>query len=100
MVLHRGQAQFLTPPTNTTTGSSPSSFTGDAACVPDVPGVVTSIGAGAGVGTSVGVGGGGIVILHTLLSNWGKSPAPTLATASSNSHHPSGHHLVALSYSS
>ena len=70
-----------------TTASSPSSFTGDAACVPDVPGVVTSIGVGAGVGTGVGVVGGGIVILRTLLSNWGKSPTPTLATASSNSRH-------------
>ena len=81
------------------------SFTGKATGY-DVPGVtgvtwVTSIGIGVGwdglwgsgaVPVACPDGGGGgisIVMVLTLLNNLGRSPAPTLATASSNNHQPS-----------
>ena len=85
MVLHCGQAHFLTPPIITIAGSSdPCSF---------------FISEGDGIGslspTSMGDGGGGSVVTISIdlpLScrrSCGKSPGPASSTTSSNNFHPS-----------
>ena len=85
IVLHLGQAHFLTPPTITITGSSFeeyfSCFIGEAR--------------GGILPTSIGNGcwGGGIwvrvVFPFSCLKRFGKSPGPASSTASSNNCHPS-----------